>query len=85
MNTARAVHTLLVECRSLTEIMERVITWGGDTDSVASIAWGIASARYQDEPLPAFLESDLEAASKSSYGPSYLKTLGKALMDSYCT
>lgn len=83
LNTAWAVHTLLVEETSLRGIMDRVITWGGDTDSVASIAWGIASARYQDEVIPEFLERDLEATGNLKYGPAYLKELGKRLMDAY--
>ena len=83
LNTARAVHTLLVEETSLMGIIKRVIDWGGDTDSVASIAWGIASARYQDKVLPEFLERDLEVTGNLKYGPAYLKELGKQLMDAY--
>ena len=81
MNTVWAVHTLLVEEKSLKDIMKRLLTWGGDTDSVAAIAWGIASSRYQDEVLPEFLERDLEPSGK--YGVPFLKGLGKLLMDAY--
>jgi len=83
LNTAWAVHTLLVEETSLMGILKRTIEWGGDTDSVAAIAWGIASARYQDEILPDFLERDLEQGTSGKYGPTYLKDLGKCLMDAY--
>lgn len=82
LNTAWAVHTLLVEETSLKGMMRRVLEWGGDTDSVASIAWGIASCRMQDEALPEFLERDLEPEN-SRYGVAYLKQLGKQLMDAY--
>ena len=81
--TAQAVHTLLVECGSLMEIMERIIEWGGDTDSVGAIAWGIASARYQDEVLPEFFERDLEHQSASKFKGDFLKDLGKRLMEAY--
>lgn len=79
--TAHAVHTLLVEQTSLMGIMRQVIEWGGDTDSVCAIAWGIASSRYPDEVIPEFLERDLETGGK--YGPTYLKELGRQLMEAY--
>jgi len=79
INTVHAVNTLLIEETSLIGIMKRLINWGGDTDSVAAIAWGIASARYQNEELPEFMERDLEIG--GNYGPEYLKQLGKKLMD----
>ena len=81
MLTARAVHTLLCEEPSLMSIMKRLICWGGDTDSVAAIAWGIASARYQDEVFPEFMERDLELA--GNYGPVFLRSLGTRLMQKY--
>jgi ADP-ribosylglycohydrolase len=83
MNTAWAVHTLLTTETSLMGILKQTIKWGGDTDSVASIAWGIASARYPNEALPEFLERDLEAKTTSTYGPTYLRQLGKQLMETY--
>lgn len=83
MCTAHAVHTLLVQEKSLMGILRKTIEWGGDTDSVASIAWGIASCRYQDELLPEFLERDLEAKGNLKYGPTFLKDLGKQLMEAY--
>lgn len=82
INTAWAVHTLLTEEKSLKGIMRRVLEWGGDTDSVAAITWGIASCRMQNEELPEFLERDLEPQN-SEYGVAYLKQLGKQLMDAY--
>jgi ADP-ribosylglycohydrolase len=62
--------------------MSRVASWGGDTDSVAAIAWGIASARYPDEVLPQFLEIDFEAG-RGNYGAQFLKDLGEQLMCKY--
>lgn len=80
MNTAWAVHTLLTTQTSLTGIMQQIVAWGGDTDSVAAIAWGIASARFHDE-LPEFLERDLETQGNLKYGPEFLRDLGKRLME----
>lgn len=76
MKTARAVLTLLTTQTSLLDIARTALTWGGDTDSVLSIAWGIASARMT-EPLPDFFERDLE---NGSYGKDFLIALGTQLM-----
>lgn len=78
MCTAWAVSTLLVEETSLLAMMRRLLRWGGDTDSVAAIAWGIASARYPSEQLPAFFERDLEVG--RPYGVEFLRDLGRRLM-----
>lgn len=81
IQTAWAVHTLLTTKTSLMDILRQVIEWRGDTDSVAAIAWGIASCRYQDEVLPSFLTTDLEP--HTQFGVKFLKDLGKKLMDTY--
>lgn len=78
--TVHAVLHLLRTEQSLMDMLRTVIKWGGDTDSVASIAWGIASARYQDETLPAFMRRDLEHG-PSRTGARRLRILGHTLMD----
>ena len=80
MNTAWAVHTLLTTQTTLLGTMKQVLEWGGDTDSVAAIAWGIGSARWRED-IPAFFEADLEKLNGSKYGPEFLKDLGKRLME----
>jgi ADP-ribosylglycohydrolase len=80
--TVQAVATVLAQEKSLMGILRQVIKWGGDTDSVAAIAWGIASARYQDEKLPEFMERDLEGGSKQT-GATRLRKLGELLMYKY--
>lgn len=80
MKTAHAVCTLVSEIKSLTGILRQTIEWGGDTDSVASIAWGIASARMKED-VPAFMEADLEPG--GMYGAPFLKDLGKRLMEAH--
>ncbi len=81
MCTAWAAHTLLVEETSLVGMMRRLVAWGGDTDSVAAIAWGIASARLSGEELPPFLEADLEVG--GAYGARFLRALGAELMSRF--
>jgi ADP-ribosyl-[dinitrogen reductase] hydrolase len=79
MNTARAVMTLLTTERTLLGIAKKTIEWGGDTDSVLAIAWGIASARMTEE-LPPFFEGGLE---NGPYGRTFLRNLGERLMTAF--
>lgn len=76
-----AVHLVMNE-PSLMAMLETAIRWGGDTDSVAAVAWGIASARFRDESLPAFLERELEGGSPVT-GAARLRELGRRLMEKY--
>lgn len=80
IKTAHAVCTLVSTQTSLRDIMRQVILWGGDTDSVAAVAWGIACPRTRDEILPSFLESDLEKGTSGEYGAKFLLDLGDRLM-----
>jgi ADP-ribosyl-[dinitrogen reductase] hydrolase len=80
MRTARAVWTLCKREGSLIDIARTAITWGGDVDSVLAIAWGIASTRMREPPLPAFFDDGLEAG---SYGRRFLLELGTKLMVAY--
>jgi ADP-ribosyl-[dinitrogen reductase] hydrolase len=78
MKTADAVFTLLSTKTSLIDIARQTIKWGGDTDSVLAIAWGIASARMKED-LPPFFDGGLE---NGPYGHRFLFNLGRDLMDS---
>jgi ADP-ribosyl-[dinitrogen reductase] hydrolase len=82
MRTAHAVFDLVTSGKTLMGILRQTIEWGGDTDSVAAIAWGIASAR-DAEPVPDFLEHGLEPGGK--YGVGFLKDLGAQLMAATAT
>jgi ADP-ribosylglycohydrolase len=77
--TSRAVMTLISTETTLIGIARKAIEWGGDVDSVLSIAWGIASARMREE-LPAFFEGGLE---DGPYGRDFLRDLGAKLMNTY--
>ena len=81
VRTAQAVFILLSECKSLMEILERVIQGGGDTDSVAAIAWGIASTHIVADGVPDFMVHQLEPG--RPYGPVFLRDLGADLMRRY--
>lgn len=82
LETVHAVADLVANELSLMAILKKTIEWGGDTDSVAAIAWGIASSRYQDERLPAFMWQGLEQGNPAT-GTFYLAGLGKKLMEKY--
>jgi ADP-ribosylglycohydrolase len=80
--TMHAVLDLMVHQKSLMDILRQAILWGGDVDSVAAIAWGIASPRYKHEKLPEFMLHELEGGSTAT-GATYLIKLGETLMDRY--
>ena len=64
-------------------MLEQIIQWGGDTDSVAAITWGIASARYKDNSfIPEFMVRDLEGGNADT-GATYLIALGTRLMEKF--
>ncbi|MEH6451459.1 MAG: ADP-ribosylglycohydrolase family protein [Psychromonas sp.] len=78
IDTIDAVLTVLSQSNSLTEVLDKSVNLGGDTDSVASIACGIAF--FSDEyvkDLPDFLERDIE---NGPYGKDYLIKLSEKLI-----
>lgn len=80
--TVHAAFDLITRQNSLMDILKKVILWGGDTDSVAAISWGIASARYQREELPDFMERDIEGGN-NLLGARRLSELGRQLMEKF--
>lgn len=82
LTTTQAAIHLVETGTSLIEMMRRVIRIGGDTDSVAAIVWGIASARFRDERLPEFFARDLEGGSAVT-GSASLRFLGAELMERF--
>ncbi|TEW53186.1 ADP-ribosylglycohydrolase family protein [Psychromonas sp. RZ22] len=77
IDTIDAVLTVLSQSSSLKEVLDKSVNLGGDTDSVASIACGIAF--FSDEyvkDLPPFLEQDIE---NGPYGKDYLIRLSAKL------
>jgi ADP-ribosylglycohydrolase len=77
MRTAGAVMYILSKySKSTKETLKESILLGGDVDSVASIALGIAAINRGIKELPANLFNDLE---NKKYGKDYLLKLGKEL------
>lgn len=80
ITTIHAAFDLITKTNSLLDSMRQGILWGGDTDSVMAIVWGIQSCRLHD-PLPEFFDRDLEPG--RPYGYAFLKDLGTRLMNKY--
>lgn len=73
IETIDAVITVLKESESYLDILDKSIKLGGDTDSVASIALGLASLSNQfKKELPDFLFTELE---NLEYGKDYIEKL----------
>jgi|GEM_PF-258387 len=79
--TVHAVFDLLTNQQTLAQVLRGAISMGGDTDTVAAIALGIASARMRND-IPQVMFDTLEPH-RNDYGVDFLKTLGRKLMDSY--
>ena len=82
IETVDAVITVLKNTKSLAEIIDLSVKFGGDTDSVASVAVGLATLRpdYYTNDLPEFLYSDLE---NGKYGREYLEQLEFKFLNKY--
>lgn len=79
--TAKAALTVLMSTDSMKETLIRSVAFGGDTDSVASIALGILDCyRGRIDDLPKNLISTCE---QGNYGLDYCETLEKQLFDKY--
>jgi ADP-ribosylglycohydrolase len=78
ISTIDAVITVLQESDTLSQILNKSVLLGGDTDSVASIACGLATMSNEFiNDLPDFLYDDLE---NEKYGKDYINKLDKDLM-----
>ena len=74
----RAAITAVVESDTLSEVLKRCISFGGDVDTVAAIAMGPASCcKYIEQNIPDNLVNGLE---NGPYGREYIIDLDKKLM-----
>jgi ADP-ribosylglycohydrolase len=81
IQTVDAVITALIKCDSLYDIVDYAVKIGGDTDSVASIAAGIASTSSQYiKNLPDFMVSNLR---NNEFGKDYIISLDAQLKEKY--
>lgn len=79
VDTIDAVLTVLKKSNSLMEILDNSISLGGDTDSVASIACGVASfSNEYKQDFKDFLYEDLE---NKDYGKDYIEKLNEKLLN----
>jgi ADP-ribosylglycohydrolase len=73
IETIEGVLTVLRQGNSLREVLDLAVQLGGDTDSTASIACGIASfSPAYAKDWPAFLYTELE---QGAFGRAYLEAL----------
>ncbi len=81
IQTIHAVHTVLVRHRRMSEVLVHAVELGGDTDSVAAIAMGLAaiSPEYTRD-VPAHL---LETLESGSFGRQFLEALDARLRDRF--
>ncbi|MBW8760370.1 MAG: ADP-ribosylglycohydrolase family protein [Burkholderiales bacterium] len=78
IETLHAVHTALARHRSMRELLRACVAFGGDTDSVAAIALGLASLSPEfSDDLPPSLRGGLE---NGPYGHDWLLALDARLV-----
>ncbi len=80
IKTAHAVIDIVTTQKDLLSVLRRVMEYGGDCDSVAALAFSIASARMTDI-LPPFFEWELEPG--RLYGVGFLRELGEKLIQPF--
>lgn len=79
VKTARAALTAYERCDTYKKLLIEAVSYGGDTDSTASIAMGIAACdNSYSKIFPKKLESDIENV---NYGFDYAKSLDEKLKD----
>lgn len=80
VQTARAVLTLLHKYSTMADILREAVNLGGDTDSVAAVAIGLASLSSDfEENLPEVLLNDLE---NGKFGKDYLQGVNIGFLES---
>jgi len=81
MQTVHAVGTALLRNRSMSALLRDCVNFGGDVDSVAAIAMGLASlSREYVADIPHVLVDKLE---DGAYGRSFLRHLDAALAERF--
>ncbi|HBF07388.1 MAG TPA: ADP-ribosylglycohydrolase family protein [Gammaproteobacteria bacterium] len=79
IDTVSAAFSCLISCQSLDALLKKCIALGGDTDSVASIAVGLATCFDEyDKTLPSGLLATLD---EPVYGLEFLDALDKRLLE----
>lgn len=81
ISTVLAVFTSIMSTNSLNETMIKAVSFGGDTDSVASIACGIQECNKNH--VSDFKQKLLDTCEQGNYGLNYCKELEKKLLSMY--
>lgn len=87
VQTIRAVWHVLRTETTYMGMLETILRIGGDTDSVAAIAWGIASFRDSGQ-VPHFMPFQLDvnrAQNRIVRGENYLRKIGHELVRKFCS
>ena len=80
--TSVAAHTVAAAAQPRMRTLVRyVIDMGGDTDSVAAVAAGLAALHTSFADTPEWMEAQLEP--DSDYGPAFLRDLSVQLLQKY--
>lgn len=79
LQTAKAAIHTAITTKSFSECLQKAVSYGGDTDSVASVACGIISvSKYHKMDIPQVLLDNLE---NNQYGKDYLIKLDREFFD----
>lgn len=82
IQTVNAVLTVLSKHDNLADILKACVSFGGDTDSVAALAVGLASlSPFYKQNLPEALFENFESESEDgAYGADYLEYIGEEVL-----
>ena len=81
VQTLHAVNTILLRNRRLSNLLVDAVNLGGDVDSVAAIAMGLASSSQEyTHDIPAQLVDDLE---DGPYGRRFLQSIDASLQERF--
>lgn len=78
MDCVRAAITATSQTDSLKQLLHRCVAFGGDVDTVATIA--LAAASWSPRHAPDLPESLVEGLERSTYGYDYLRDLDEQLL-----
>lgn len=81
ISTALAVFTVIMSTNSLNETMIKSVSFGGDTDSVASIACGIQECNKNH--ISDFKQKLLDTCEQGNYGLDYCEKIENKLLSKY--
>lgn len=79
MDCVHAAITATAQTSSLKQLLHRCVAFGGDVDTVATIA--LAAASWSPHHAPDLPESLIEGLERSEFGYDYLRTLDQHLID----